>query len=66
MTRWGATSKVRKIYVSLPDIDAQSFDKDAILPKLKEAQKAMIPAEATLLTADSKTSHGCLLRDEKF
>ena len=25
----------------------------------------MIPAEATLLIAESKTSHGCLLRDDK-
>ena len=65
MTRWGATPKVRRLYVPLPDVDAQSFDKDAILAKIKEAQKAMLPAEATLLNADRKTTHGCLLRDDK-
>ena len=50
----------------LPDIDARSFDKDVILTKIKEAQKAMLPAEATLLTVDSKSSHGCLLRDDNI
>ena len=57
---------MRRLYVPLPDIDAQSFDKDAILTKIKEAQKSMLPVEATLLTTDSKTSHGFLLRDDRI
>ena len=44
MTSWGATSKVRRLNVPLLDVDAQSFDKDAILTKIKESQKAMLPA----------------------
>ena len=66
MTRWGANSKVRRLYVPLPDVDTQTFDKDATSTEIKEAQKAMLPAEANLLTVDSKTSHGCLLRDDKI
>ena len=66
MTRWGATHKVRRLYVPLPNIDAQSFDKNVILTKIKEAQKAMLPAEATLLTVNIKSSHGCLQRDDKI
>ena len=64
MKRWGATSKVRRLYVPTPNVESQTFDRDAILEKIREAQKGMPPAEATMLTAD--TTHGCLSRDGKI
>ena len=47
-----------------PNVESQTFDRDAILGKIREAQKVMPQAEATMLTAD--TAHGCLGRDGKI
>ena len=60
MARWGATIKVRRFYVPIPDVDSQTFDKDAILGKVKEAQNAMLSDRAILPAVDSKASRGCM------
>ena len=66
ITRWGAAPKVRRLYVPIPDVESQTYDKDALLENIREAQKAMPPAEATMLTAGRNTSHGFLSRDGKI
>ena len=66
MTRWVAASKLRRLYVPIPDVESQTFHKNAKLEKIRESQKAMPPAEATMRTAGRNTSHGCLSRDGKI
>ena len=44
MTRWGATSKVRRLYVPTPNVESQTFDRDAVLENIREAQKVIPPA----------------------
>ena len=64
MTRWGATSKVRRLYVPTPNVESQTFERDAISEKIRQVQKATPPAEATIITVG--TAHGCLGRDGKI